>query len=85
MSNKKNIDIKDIKVTKKIDCMGENCPIPLIKTREAIINAKKGDVIQVVGNHPNSFDEIPMALNALGIKILKKEQLNHHWEIIFKV
>ena len=69
----------------KIDCMKENCPMPLIKTREAINNAKKGDTIEITGDHPNSFDEIPMALSALGLKGLKQEKTDTSWKIKFKV
>ncbi|MBU1078046.1 MAG: sulfurtransferase TusA family protein [Spirochaetes bacterium] len=77
--------MKETNPTVTVDCMGENCPMPLVKTREAIMKAKKGDVIKVVGDHPNSFDEIPMALNALGIKIIDQKKEADKWSIIFKV
>ena len=32
------------KIFKVIDCIGDNCPMPLIKTREAIMKSEKGDV-----------------------------------------
>ncbi len=70
----------------KIDCMNLNCPMPLIKTREAIMKAKKNDIIEVFGTHPDSYNEIPMALEALGIKILKRvKDDDKKWTIIFKV
>ena len=69
----------------KVNCLHENCPMPLIKTRGAINNAKKGDVIEVIGTHPNSFDEIPMALDALGLKLVKKAKNEKQWTIVFKV
>jgi tRNA 2-thiouridine synthesizing protein A len=74
------------KADRTIDCMGLNCPMPLVATREAIMKAKKGDVILVKGNHPQSYEEIPMALDAMGIKILEKKMENSvDWSITFKV
>lgn len=78
----------ETKVSRVVDYVGENCPMPLVKTREAIMKAKKGDVIKVIGTHPQSFKEIPMALKALGIKILeleKSKENNGKWSIVFKI
>jgi len=68
----------ETKVSRVVDCVGENCPMPLVKTREAIMKAKKGDVIKVIGTHPQSFEEIPMALKALGVKILELDKCCTH-------
>ncbi|MBN1898784.1 MAG: sulfurtransferase TusA family protein [Spirochaetes bacterium] len=70
---------------KVVDCLNENCPIPLIKTRQAIMDGKKSDLIQVIGDHPQSFDEIPMALESMGIKIIEKKQGKDVWRIKFKL
>ncbi|NQS88648.1 sulfurtransferase TusA family protein [Patescibacteria group bacterium] len=76
----------EIKVSKVVDCVGENCPMPLVKTREVIMKGKKGDMIKVIGTHPQSFEEIPMALEVLDIKILEKsKEDNGKWYIIFKI
>jgi tRNA 2-thiouridine synthesizing protein A len=69
----------------EVDCISENCPMPLVKTREAIMHAEKGDVIRVKGTHPQSFEEIPMALDVMGIKILEKTKDDELWTITFVV
>ena len=68
-----------------IDCISENCPMPLVKTRAAIMNAKKGDVIMVKGTHPQSYEEIPMALDAMGINVIEKGYEDDTWHITFMV
>jgi len=76
----------EIKVSRSVNCVSDNCPMPLVKTREAIMKGKKGDVIKVIGTHPQSFEEIPMALEALDIKILEKnKEDNGKWYIIFEI
>lgn len=75
-----------VEASKIVNCVDENCPMPLVKTREAIMNGGKGDRIKVIGTHPQSFEEIPMALEAMDIKILEKnKEGNGKWHIIFEI
>ena len=68
-----------------VNCISENCPMPLVKTRAAIMNAQKGDVIMVKGTHPQSYEEIPMALEAMDIKVLEQNNDGDTWYITFMV
>lgn len=69
---------------RKIDVMGETCPVPLVETRKAIRKADEGDIIEVIGNHPASKDEIPIAINELGLKLLSVEDTDDGWLIKIK-
>lgn len=71
--------------TIKVDCMGENCPIPLVETRKAIRKASVGDIIEVIGDHESSKKEIPMAVKALGLELLSVEEKEDSWKIRIKV
>ena len=69
----------------KVDCIGETCPVPLVETRKAIRKAQAGDIIEVRGTHAVSKKEIPMALEAMGLKILKVDEDNGGvWTIVFQ-
>jgi tRNA 2-thiouridine synthesizing protein A len=65
----------------KVDCTGENCPIPLVETRKALRKAKKGDIVEVTGTHPSSKKEIPMAVKALGLKLIDINEKGGVWRI----
>jgi len=65
----------------KVDCRGENCPIPLVETRKAIRRAAPGDVIEIQGTHVSSKKEIPLALEALNLEILETRQDGDVWTI----
>jgi len=65
----------------KVDVRGQTCPVPLVETRKALRKAKAGDIIEVVGTHPPSKKEIPMAVEALGLKILSIEGSDKDWLI----
>ena len=76
----------EMRISRVVDCTNQNCPMPLIQTREAIMKAQKGDVIKVIGTHPQSFEEIPLALEVVEKPILEKgEGDDGKWYIIFKV
>ncbi len=65
----------------KVDCRGETCPVPLVETRKAIRKASSGDIIEIKGTHPASKKEIPMAVKALGLELLKIEEDEGIWTI----
>ena len=65
----------------KVDCRGETCPVPLVEVRKALRRAAPGDVIEVIGTHPASKKEIPMAVEALKLKLLSVEGTDTDWTI----
>lgn len=64
-----------------VDCTGETCPVPLVETRKALRKAKQGDIVEVVGTHPTSKKEIPMAVKALGLELLDVQEKDGVWKI----
>ena len=58
----------------KVECIGETCPVPLVETRKALRKAQEGDVIEIIGTHPSSKKEIPMAVKAMGLELLDVEE-----------
>ncbi|SCZ78656.1 sulfurtransferase TusA family protein [Acidaminobacter hydrogenoformans] len=65
----------------KVDVRGETCPIPLVEMRKALRKAAEGDIIEITGTHPASLKEIPMAADALNVKIISEEQQGEVWTI----
>jgi tRNA 2-thiouridine synthesizing protein A len=43
--------------------------------------AKEGDVVEVVGTHPASKKEIPMAVKALGLELVDVQEEGGVWRI----
>jgi len=65
----------------KVDCTGETCPVPLVETRKALRKAAQGDIVEVIGTHPASKKEIPMAVNALGLELVEMTEEGDTWRI----
>jgi tRNA 2-thiouridine synthesizing protein A len=64
-----------------VNCIGETCPVPLVEVRKALRKASPGDVVEVIGSHPASKVEIPMAVKALGLELLSVEGTDTDWAI----
>jgi len=65
----------------KVDVRGETCPVPLVETRKALRKALPGDMVEVIGTHPASKREIPMAVKALGLELLGVEEEGGVWKV----
>ena len=65
----------------KVDCIGETCPVPLVETRKALRKAEEGDIVEIIGTHPSSKKEIPMAVRALGLELLDIHEKDGIWKI----
>jgi tRNA 2-thiouridine synthesizing protein A len=65
----------------KLDMRGETCPVPLVEVRKALRQAMPGDVVEVVGTHPSSKKEIPLAVKALKLELLSVEEEGDTWKI----
>jgi len=70
-------------IDSEVDCISENCPMPLVKTGEVIMHTKKGAMSRVRGTHPQSFEDIPMTLDAMDLDILEKEHEEDVWYLTF--
>jgi tRNA 2-thiouridine synthesizing protein A len=68
----------------QVDVRGETCPVPLVEVRKALRKASPGDIIQVVGTHPSSKKEIPMAVEALRMKLVSVEGTDTDWKIVIQ-
>lgn len=65
----------------EIDVRGQTCPVPLVEVRKALRKAAPGDVLRVLGTHPSSRREIPMAVEALKLELLSVEGSDTDWVI----
>ena len=65
----------------KVDVRGETCPVPLVEMRKALRKASSGEIVEVVGTHPASKKEIPMAVESLGLELVDVEEKDGVWRI----
>jgi TusA-related sulfurtransferase len=61
----------NIDVTETLDVKGQNCPMPVVKTRQAIDDLEDGDTLEVVATDSGSMSDIRgWAESTAGVELL---------------
>lgn len=66
--------LADDKYDMLIDARGLACPMPLIKTRQALMVTESGTTICLLATDPTSKRDVEMFIDATGHKLLRKEK-----------
>lgn len=70
-------------MNKQIDCVGEICPVPLIKAQIQYKKINPGESITIVTDHSCTSQNLKEAFNKFACEI-KVEEENGIWEITIK-
>ena len=57
-----------------LDCIGLYCPMPILKTREAIDKLTVGQILEVLADDPAAEEDIKAWVKRAGQKILEIER-----------
>ncbi|MGX7024935.1 sulfurtransferase TusA family protein [Vagococcus hydrophili] len=72
-------------MTKEINTNGLDCPIPLIKLKEALKESQDGEVIKVLFTCPEAVENLPNYAEEQGHEVLDFKKLGKKgWEITVK-
>lgn len=66
---------------KKVDCLGDICPLPVIKTKKELQSMKSGESIMVVTDHSCSLENLIELIKNCNVKYNYEEVINGVWEI----
>ncbi|GLB25503.1 transcriptional regulator [Lacrimispora xylanolytica] len=65
----------------KIDCLGEICPVPVMKLRNVMDSIKKGEDYLMVTDHSCTIMNLESFCKANHLKYDSEEVMNGVWEI----
>lgn len=66
----------------EIDCLGDMCPIPILKIKAALKTAQIGDTIKVVTDHSCVHQSILDHYKKANLQVEETEVINGVWEIL---
>ncbi len=69
---------------KTLDCYGEACPIPLVKTQKELESMAKGDVLIVSIDHSCAMKNIPDWAREVGYNVEIDEIGEGEWDIVIE-
>ncbi len=74
-----------IKVDLEIDLRGEVCPYTFVKSKLALEEMGKAQVLQVIVDHLPAVENVPRSMNIEGQEILEVAQIDQaDWRIIVR-
>jgi tRNA 2-thiouridine synthesizing protein A len=53
-----------------VNCMGTNCPIPVLQTNKALRNMESGQIVKVISTDHGSTHDIPVLAKQTGHELL---------------
>lgn len=68
-----------------IDCLGEVCPMPVIKLNKAVEGAPKGTLIEVLSDDDGSKVDIPVWCRMKGQNLLEQQDRGRGWSYLIQV
>lgn len=67
-----------------LDCMGEACPVPLMKTEKKMGSLAVGDVLVVSIDHSCAMKNVPEWAREHGHNVEIEEVADGEWEIVIE-
>ena len=70
--------------TKKLDVRGENCPLPILRTRATLKEMESGEVLQVIATDPGSVRDIESFCNQTGNTLLQSPEITGEYNFFIR-
>ncbi|MDF2519909.1 MAG: SirA-like [Clostridia bacterium] len=67
-----------------LDCIGEVCPVPLIKAENALKKLTVGDILIIQIDHSCAMKNIPEWAKKAGHNVEVQEPVDGEWEVIIE-
>ena len=64
----------EFKLDMSVDCLGLYCPEPIYRTRRALDELEKGEILEVKADDPAAEPDIRNLVNRLGYEIISVER-----------
>ncbi|WP_349948692.1 sulfurtransferase TusA family protein [Lacrimispora sp. BS-2] len=65
----------------KIDCLGDMCPVPVMRLKTVIDSIKKGEECMLVTDHSCTSSNIEAFCKANNLSYTTEEVINGVWEV----
>jgi TusA-related sulfurtransferase len=66
---------QEYEVTETLDVKGQNCPMPVVKTKQRVDDLAPGEVLEVLATDPGSMSDVAgWADTAPGVELLDQQE-----------
>ncbi len=76
--------MSDIKIAKTLDAKGLSCPLPILKTKKAIMEISLGEHIEVLSTDPGSVADFQAWTRSTGNELIANSEESGIYRYIIK-
>lgn len=74
-----------MEIDRAIDIKGEICPYTYVKSKLALEEMEKGEVLEIITDHKPAVENIPKSMENEGHEVLLVNQINQtDWKIVVR-
>lgn len=70
-----------VKVSARVDCLGDSCPRPQLMTKKAVGAAAAHDIIEIAVDNPTSMEALPPMCPQLSATHLETVSVQDGWHV----
>ncbi len=75
-----------VDITDTLDCTGDVCPYPDVKSKRKVKKMKSGEVLEILVDYPLSAERIPETMKSLGHEVLSVDKTeDSSWKILVQI
>jgi tRNA 2-thiouridine synthesizing protein A len=73
-----------IKITRLVDCVGDSCPRPQLKTKKTLGEMTDGEIMEIGIDNQSSMEILPTMMGGFGAKHLGTVRDGNVWKLYIK-
>jgi tRNA 2-thiouridine synthesizing protein A len=73
----------DIKMT--VDASGLSCPLPIVRTAQAVKTASSGDLVEVIATDPGSVKDFEAWAKATGNALVEQSMTDGKYRFVLRI
>ncbi len=75
-----------VDITDTLDCTGDVCPYPDVKSKRRVKKMKSGEVLEILVDYPLSAERIPETMSSMGHEVLSVDKTgDSSWKILIQI
>jgi tRNA 2-thiouridine synthesizing protein A len=74
----------EIAIAKELDTRGLNCPLPILRTKKALADIRRGEVMKVVATDPGSMRDFQAFAKQTGHELVSAKEIEREFVFLLR-
>jgi tRNA 2-thiouridine synthesizing protein A len=71
-------------ITKELDTRGLNCPLPILRTKKALVDIRRGEVMKIVATDPGSMKDFAAFAKQTGHELISAKEIGREFVFLLR-